>query len=170
MSVGGSSAPSLDVKIMSAKPSSSSAARQSGRSILSSVKSAIHTSYCAYRGFPSKLHHELPSWVEDGALFHIRIALDRNSAQRPLTEPSLAESILESAKFYDRKQRWFITRFLLMPDHLHTLVSFSHDQAMSRVIGDWKHFQAHKHPIEWQAAISIIGHVMTNVTSSSQPR
>ena len=103
-----------------------------------------------YRGFPSKLHHELPSWVEDGALFHIRIALDRNSAQRPLTEPSLAESILESAKFYHREQRWFITLLLLMPDHLHTPVSFSHDQAMSRVIGDWKHFHARENGARWQ--------------------
>jgi REP element-mobilizing transposase RayT len=103
-----------------------------------------------YRGFPSKLHHELPSWVEDGAMFHIRVALHRSAVQRPLTEPELAQSILDSAKFYHQKQRWFITLFVLMPDHLHALVSFNHDQVMSRVIGDWKHFHALENAVLWQ--------------------
>ena len=103
-----------------------------------------------YRGFPSKLSHEVPSWVEDGALFHIRIALDRNLKQRLLTESALAQSILESAMLYHRKDRWFITLFLLMPDHLHALLSFSKDRDMSRVVGDWKHFHAYKNGVLWQ--------------------
>jgi hypothetical protein len=36
-----------------------------------------------YRGFPQRLHHRVPHWVEPGALFHIRIALDREKEQRP---------------------------------------------------------------------------------------
>jgi hypothetical protein len=47
---------------------------------------------CYTAGFPSKLHHEVPSWVEDGALFHIRIALNRTAEQKALTEPTLAPS------------------------------------------------------------------------------
>ena len=103
-----------------------------------------------YRGFPSKLYHDVPSWMEDGALFHIRIALDRKSVQRTLAEPSLAQSILESAIFYHQKERWFIMLFLLMPDHLHALLSFSKDRDMSRVIGDWKHFHTHENGVTWQ--------------------
>ena len=30
-----------------------------------------------YRGFPQRLHHRVPHWVEPGALFHIRIGLER---------------------------------------------------------------------------------------------
>ena len=98
-----------------------------------------------YRGFPSKLHHAVPSWVEDGALFHIRIALDRQREQRPLTDSTLAQSILDSAQLYQEKQRCYITLFVLMPDHLHALLSFARDQSMSRVIGDWKRFHgAHR--------------------------
>ncbi len=37
-----------------------------------------------------------------------------------------------------------------MPDHLHALVSFARDEAMSKVIGDWKHFQTRQHGIIWQ--------------------
>lgn len=103
-----------------------------------------------YRGFPSKLHHAVPHWVEPGALFHIRVALDREIQQRQLTDPELAQSLLDSARFYESKQRWHITLFLLMPDHLHALFSFGRDQSMSSVIGDWKHFHARKHGIVWQ--------------------
>lgn len=37
-----------------------------------------------------------------------------------------------------------------MPDHIHTLLSFQRDASMSRVIGDWKHFNSHKYGILWQ--------------------
>jgi REP element-mobilizing transposase RayT len=103
-----------------------------------------------FRGFPSKLHHDVPDWVESGALFHVRVTLDRQHEQRPLTEPTLAPVILDSANFYQEKQRWYITLFLVMPDHIHALLSFARDQAMSRVIGDWKHFQACTHAVKWQ--------------------
>ena len=103
-----------------------------------------------YRGFPSKLHHAVPHWVEPGALFHIRVALDRETQQQQLTESALAQRLLDSAHFYESRQCWQITLFLLMPDHLHALLLFARDQSMSSVIGDWKHFHARKHGIVWQ--------------------
>jgi putative transposase len=102
------------------------------------------------RWFPSKLYHAVPPWVDAGAIFHIRIALDRRVEQPPLTSSAVAESLIESAKFYDRLQRWYITVFLLMPDHIHALLSFHRDTSMSHVIGDWKRFQRHQHGIVWQ--------------------
>ena len=103
-----------------------------------------------YRGFPSKLHHAVPDWVEPGALFHIRVALDRETQQQQLTESALAQRLLDSAHFYESRQCWHITLFLLMPDHLHALLSFARGQSMSHVIGNWKHFHARKHGIVWQ--------------------
>jgi len=88
--------------------------------------------------------------VEFGALFHIRIALDRTKEQQALVASPLAEAVMESAKFYDRRLRWHITVFILMPDHIHALLSFQSDKAISHVIGDWKHFQSHQHGIIWQ--------------------
>jgi REP element-mobilizing transposase RayT len=103
-----------------------------------------------YRGFPSKLHHTVPDWVEPGAIFHIRIALNRTKEHPALIASPIGESLMESAKFYEARERWYITVFLLMPDHIHALLLFQRDKAMSRVIGDWKHFQTHKHGIIWQ--------------------
>jgi REP element-mobilizing transposase RayT len=78
------------------------------------------------------------------------MALDRTEEQQALITSPLAESIMESAKFYDRRRRWHITVFMLMPDHIHALLSFQRDDAMSRVIGDWKHYHRHQYGIVWQ--------------------
>jgi REP-associated tyrosine transposase len=104
-----------------------------------------------YHGFPAKLHHGVPYWVEPGALFHIRIAIDREKQKNRLTDGPLAQALLDSAKFHEAGQRWFITLFLLMPDHLHALLSFPGNRSMSRIVGDWKHFQTREHGIVWQA-------------------
>jgi len=93
-----------------------------------------------YRGFPQRLHHTVPHWVEPGALFHIRIALNRKKEQKALIGSPLAQGILDSAKFYEARLRWHITLFLLMPDHLHALLSFPRDQSMSELIRGWKRF------------------------------
>ena len=103
-----------------------------------------------YRGFAARLHHGVPYWVEPGALFHVRIALDREKEQEALTKPPLAQEILDSAKFYEARARWHITLFLLMPDHLHALLSFARDQSMSDVIGAWKRFHARTNHVLWQ--------------------
>jgi REP element-mobilizing transposase RayT len=86
-----------------------------------------------YRGFPARLHHRVPHWVEPGAL-------DREKEQKALTDPALAQAILDSAEFYEARIRWHITLFLLMPDHLHALLSFPRDQSMSKLIRGWKRF------------------------------
>jgi putative transposase len=103
-----------------------------------------------YRGFASKLNHEVPHWVEPGAPFHIRIRLDLAVKQRSLIVPPSATSILDSARFYEAKQRWHIMIFLLMPDHIHAILSFARDEALNKVVGQWKHFHRHTNEVRWQ--------------------
>ena len=57
------------------------------------------------REFPERLHHRVPPWVEPGALFHLRLGIDRQKEQTPLTNPSLARGILDSALLYEEKRR-----------------------------------------------------------------
>lgn len=40
--------------------------------------------------------------------------------------------------------------FLLMPDHVHALLSFPKHEAMPDVIGDWKRYQSKLFGIRWQ--------------------
>jgi REP element-mobilizing transposase RayT len=103
-----------------------------------------------YRGFARRLRHEVPGWVESGALFHIRISIDQSQATQFLTEPNIAGRIMRSVTLYEDQRRWHATVFLLMPDHLHALLSFAPDFTMSRIVGDWKGFHARKNGIHWQ--------------------
>jgi putative transposase len=92
----------------------------------------------------------VPHWVEPGAFFDIRIALACEKEQKTLTDPALAQAIFDSVKFYEGKMRWHITLFLLMPDHLHALLSFARDESMSELIRDWKCFHARRNRVLWQ--------------------
>jgi REP-associated tyrosine transposase len=103
-----------------------------------------------YRGFPERLHHGVPHWVEPGALFHIGIRLDREKQQKALIDPPLGQAILDSARLYEAKMRWHITLFLLMPDHLHAVLSFPRDKSMSEIVRDWKRFHNRANRVMWQ--------------------
>jgi REP element-mobilizing transposase RayT len=102
-----------------------------------------------YFGFGGKLHHEIPHWVEPEALFHIRIRCAADTPA-PLTEPALAAALLDSVRFYEAREIWHTVIFLLMPDHLHAMLAFGRERAMSHVIGDWKRFCTLKHGVKWQ--------------------
>jgi len=96
----------------------------------------------------SKLQHHTPLWVPVGEVFHIRIRCNR--AQPPLTDPGLGLALLESVNFYHARRRWWCYLFLLMPDHLHALISFPPGSGMSRVIGEWKRFHVSQNRVAWQ--------------------
>jgi len=99
---------------------------------------------------PGRLSHGVPAWVDPAsAIFHVRIRLDGCSA-RPLTDPDLASRLLESVVFYAHRARWWPHLFLVMPDHLHALLSFGDSVPMSRIIGDWKRWHARANQVVWQ--------------------
>ncbi len=102
-----------------------------------------------YHGFGGKLYHDVPSWVRDDAIFHVRIRCERTQIT-PLTSSEIAPSLLESARFYQSQQRWWLNVFVLMPDHLHALLSFPRDEDMTRVIASWKRYHARNSGIHWQ--------------------
>lgn len=101
------------------------------------------------KSYPFRLYHKTPSWVKDGAVFHIRLRCAADH-RIPLIQSGVANELLESARCYSEKGRWFAHLFLLMPDHLHALISFPKDRAMSLTISEWKRYQTRRHSIHWQ--------------------
>ncbi len=118
---------------------------------------AIHPS------FGRKLHHEVPSWIPDGSRFHIRIRVAPEH-EGSLTEPKIAGELLSSARYYHMRQRWHATIFLLMPNHLHAILSFPAQESMSRVIGEWKRYQTKEFGIRWQE--NFFDHRLRNSTEA----
>jgi hypothetical protein len=67
-----------------------------------------------------------------------------------INHPALGQAIMDSAKFHQVKIQWHIILFLLMPDHVHAVLSFSPDKSMSEVIRNWKRFHIRVNHVIWQ--------------------
>jgi putative transposase len=58
--------------------------------------------------------------------------------------------IFETARIYHGRQDWYLVLLLLMPDHLHALVSIGGETKLSSLIGSFKRATARYAGIEWQ--------------------
>jgi len=62
--------------------------------------------------------------------------------------------------------RWHITLFLLMPDHLHAVLSFPRDKAMSDLVREWKRYHTRTNHVIWQEG--FFDHLLRRNESYSQ--
>lgn len=99
--------------------------------------------------FPGRLRHAVPGWVKAGAVFHVRIRIAPDQVV-PLTDRSLGPLLLAAAKHYHDSGRWWCRLVLLMPDHLHAMLSFPEDEGMAATVRDWKRATARLHGVKWQ--------------------
>ncbi|MBL7115427.1 MAG: hypothetical protein ISS35_06650 [Kiritimatiellae bacterium] len=96
-----------------------------------------------------RLPHTVPFWVADDAVFFITMnALPRCGS--PLTENDTAQKLWDTILFNTNKRLWWPHLVLVMPDHLHALMSFSLTTGMMKSLGNWKHYTARMYGIRWQ--------------------
>ena len=100
------------------------------------------------RDFPGRLYHKTPGWVKDGALFHLRVRVERTQAS--LVNPPLAVDLLRTVTRDHRSGRWWCELFLLMPDHGHAIMAFPRERPMSDSIRNWKRGTARVQGVDWQ--------------------
>ncbi|WP_269539310.1 REP-associated tyrosine transposase [Cerasicoccus fimbriatus] len=97
-----------------------------------------------------KLDHASPDWVAEDSIYFITINTDP-PGRNQLANPDTATAVFEAAKFYHQGNRWYVHLLLLMPDHLHALLTFNHrDFKSSRLIQAWKSYLAKNQAIIWQ--------------------
>ncbi|MDD3180589.1 MAG: transposase [Opitutaceae bacterium] len=96
-----------------------------------------------------KLPHEVPAWVRAGATYFITICGQPRGFDRFCRQP-IAKSLFEAVAFRQRTKCWYVHLLLLMPDHLHALVSFSQEESMAKVISGFKEITAKLAGIHWQ--------------------
>ena len=63
----------------------------------------------------------------------------------------MAKRVLEAARQYHERQRWHLHIIVLMPDHLHAIVSFPRQPGMSRTVASWKGYLRKELGIRWQS-------------------
>jgi REP element-mobilizing transposase RayT len=95
------------------------------------------------------LPHAVPGWVEGCPIFFITIcALQRGENQ--FCHPVAAKAIFEATAFYHQQARWHVHLMLIMPDHVHALISFPKVESIEQVVRSWKHYLAKQHKLKWQ--------------------
>ena len=68
--------------------------------------------------------------------------LDRGMGQCFLAVPEVAEIAVQALVHYHEIKRYFLNRWVVMPNHVHFLVSIN-GQSLSQVLKDWKSYTAH---------------------------
>ena len=95
------------------------------------------------------LPHGVPPWVRDDATFFVTVCCANRNLNQLCIDP-IAQVIWESIEFRQMRGDWFVHLWLLMPDHLHALISFPRDKIPTKVIANWKEIIAKKTQVTWQ--------------------
>ena len=95
------------------------------------------------------LPHGVPSWVKDGAVFFVTICC-ASRGDNQLCEKQVAALLFEAVEFRQARGDWYVHLLVLMPDHLHLLLSFPRDEAMKKVISNFKEMTTKTVGIGWQ--------------------
>ena len=94
--------------------------------------------------------HDAPIWVDPARSDYFITICCRERGTDQLCQPETSRALLDSVRFYRQQQRWFPSLFLIMPDHLHMIVSFGYEHEMTRVVQAWKRYHARQTGIRWQ--------------------
>ncbi|MGJ8654076.1 MAG: REP-associated tyrosine transposase [Opitutaceae bacterium] len=98
----------------------------------------------------TRLKHHIPEWVKDGEIYFITINTQPRGIDL-LTQSKNAGAIKAAIQNYKENYKWHPTLVVLMPDHLHMLVSLNTSQfTIKQIISPWKRFLARTQEITWQ--------------------
>ena len=70
-------------------------------------------------------------------------SLDCGEGSYPLANPECALVVAESLRHFDGERYW-LSDFVVMPNHVHLLASFVDEETMTKQCDSWKHFTATK--------------------------
>jgi REP element-mobilizing transposase RayT len=100
---------------------------------------------------PKHLPHDIPLWVDPHREIYFITINCRERFRSQLTLPGVAEKLFETVWHRQEKFIWWPHIFLLMPDHLHALLSFPpSDKPIRLLISKWKEWTAKTIGICWQ--------------------
>lgn len=96
------------------------------------------------------LPHDRLLWIRpEDEIYFITICC-RNRRTNQLCHPHIRGAIWESINRRQKSGEWFAHLCVLMPDHLHALITFPSETLMRKSIADWKRFLATLLEIQWQ--------------------
>ncbi len=93
--------------------------------------------------------HAIPPWVKAGEIYFITICA-QNRLSKPLLKHEIARKLIQSAVHLHKVGKWYLRLCLVMPDHVHMLVSFPVRNSIHTQISAWKSYTAKKFAVKWQ--------------------
>ena len=97
------------------------------------------------------LPHEIPSWVDPQKEIYFITINCQERFRNQLALPDVSPALFETARYRQEQLLWWPYLFLLMPDHLHALLSFPPSgKPLRRVVSQWKQWTAKELGIDWQ--------------------
>ncbi len=97
------------------------------------------------------LPHAVPLWVEPHRnIYFISINCQKRGYNQ-LALPEISGRLFETVRHRQAKCLWWPHVFLLMPDHLHALVSFGPSgKTIPAIVSQWKEWTAKEIGLGWQ--------------------
>jgi len=95
------------------------------------------------------LKHDVPPWVDQGSCFFITICCTPRGKNQ-LAQAEISTLLFQSVGKLHNNLKWWCHLCLLMPDHLHALLSFPTAVSMTETITGFKAYQNRYHKIQWQ--------------------
>ena len=95
------------------------------------------------------LDHSAHYYARFGATYFLTICC-RQRYLNQLCNAAVANQIFETAAKYDEQQVWYLELLLLMPDHLHALVSVGTDTSLFQIVANFKRATTKFANVNWQ--------------------
>jgi REP element-mobilizing transposase RayT len=95
------------------------------------------------------LPHDVPPWADYGAVFFVTVcAVPRG--RNHLCQKAVATGLWESVRHRQGAGQWWVHLFLVMPDHVHALLTFDPDFDLQPTVVAWKRYTSRQLGIPWQ--------------------
>jgi REP element-mobilizing transposase RayT len=108
------------------------------------------------RGVPTRrvrerLPHDLPVWVHpDKEDYFITVCCSERGSNQ-LANPRIAPLLIDTIKHRNERQIWYAHVAVIMPDHVHLIMSFGRiDARIQTVVSKWKEWTAKSLGIRWR--------------------
>ena len=100
--------------------------------------------------FPRRrwLNHQTPAWVTCPDFFITLCTVPHDTDQ--LCQPGVAEGVIESFVYRHENHVWYVWACVVMPDHIHAVISPADDVELTRSVPDFKRWLARQKGIRWQ--------------------
>ncbi len=96
------------------------------------------------------LPHEFPSFVDRGKeIFFITVCRQKRGVNQ-LAGHEVGPPLIETFQHRNEKDVWWAHLAMIMPDHVHFLLSFPRENRIQVVMSKWKEWTAKSLGIDWQ--------------------